>query len=160
MTKLITGKAAIMAAITAASALGTKWENSVQVIALSVMQHSAKHREVSLINSALKAMPKGARTNALIGYFEKFSCATFVEKIGKVDAHFTFDKDKKTDMVGAQKTTWATFIPEPTYKPLDLCDLLTKLVARAERDKKTDYSTELLDGIKALTAKHAEPETA
>jgi len=150
--KLLTGKTAIMAAITAVAASGKKWENDVQVVALSTIAHVEKHRECSLMDSLLEALPNGARSNALKAYFDKFSQGTFIEAEGKKKAHFAFDRDKKTDMDGAAKTTWAAFKPEPEYKPMDLCQLLENLVKRAKADKKTEYDAGLLNGIEALVA--------
>jgi len=151
--KLITGKTKIVAAITAVAASGVKWENDVQVLALSVMAHSAKNREVSLMNQLIDAMPNGARTNALRAYFDKFSCATFVEAMGKNPAHFAFDKDKKHDHAGAAETTWSKFKPETPYQPIDIHSQLNRLLSRVEKDDKTEYDEDTVQGIRDLVAK-------
>ena len=155
--KLITGKSKIMAAIALVASSGKKWENDVQVLAMSTMAHSAKHRECSLMNSLVDAMPKGGRANALRAYFDKFSCGTYVEAQGKTPAHFSFDKDKKHDHKGAAETTWSTFKPETPYQPIDICRQLELLLNRVEKDTKTEYDTELVDGLRKLTEK-AKPE--
>lgn len=150
--KLITGKTKIMAAITAVAASGVKWENDVQVLAMSTMTHSVKHREVSLMNSLVDALPNGARTNALRTYFDKFSCATYIEAAGKVPAHFAFDKDKKADLKGASETTWTTFKPETPYRPIDIHTQLSLLLKRVEKDTKTEYDMDTVQGIRDLVA--------
>ena len=159
--KLLTGKTAIMAGIVAVAASGKKWESDVQVLAMSTMTHSVKHREVSLMNALVEALPKGARTKALVGYFDKFGPATYdVNEDSPTYKKFVFDKDKKADLAKAAETTWSTFKKETPYQPIDVCHLLGLLVARVEKDKKTDYDPNLVDGIKKLVKTHATVDAA
>lgn len=154
--KLLTGKTAIMAGIAAVAASGVKWEQDVQILAMSTMTHSVKHREVSLMNALVDALPNGARTNALRDYFNDFSCATWVEAQGKNPAHFAFDKDKKADLKGAAETTWASYKKEKPYAPIDICKTLTALLNRVEKDTKTEYNPDLVSGLKTLVDSHKE----
>jgi hypothetical protein len=155
--QLITGKAKIVAAIKRVAATGKKWEEDVQILAMSTMTHSVKHREVSLMNSLVDALPNGARTNALKAYFDKFSCATYVEAAGKVPGHFAFDKDKKANLKGASETTWATFKPETPYQPIDIHTQLSRLLNRVEKDTRTEYDADTVQGIRDLVEASAPP---
>jgi hypothetical protein len=155
MTNLLKGGPAINAAIAAVATLGKKWEADVQHIAVSVIAHIEDCGDVTVADTLVAALPKGARSSALKAYLETFSKAVWQEAAPKTKtpAKFIHDKTKVTDMDGALKTTWAAFKPEPPYKPMDLCDLLSKMLARVEKDTKTEYDPELVAGIRALAAK-------
>ncbi len=136
--KLVTGKENIMKAIKEISVTGKTLEVLIHNTACSVLAHIEKHREVSLANQLVEAIPNLARKNALRDWFVSFGQLVFDEETKLL----TFKKTKKTNQAEANQNPFWLFKPEAEYKPFDLNAAITNLVsiakARQEKGNKKD----------------------
>ena len=124
---LILGTADIEASITNVSIKGKALDRLIQLSACSVINHFELHGDYTLMNSLVKAMPKGSRVNALLGFFEEFGGVAFDTETKAL----VKDKTKGTDVEGALASNWTKFKPEPAYNGLDLDKMLKVLVKKA-----------------------------
>lgn len=126
--KLFTNKTDILAAIADVNTTGKKLDNMIWVAAASIVAHIQEHREVSLANQLIDAMPKGSRVNALIAYFDATSQAAY-----EVDAKtFVFSRSKVTDQALAISKSWVEYKPEQPYGGTDLHALILKAIKSAD----------------------------
>jgi hypothetical protein len=157
--KLFTTKATIVAAIEDIRATGKKLDNMIQVAACSVIQHIDKHGDITLLNSLVEAMPKGGRVNALRDFLGTFAKVRYDEAAKS----FAFDRDKKTDLEGAQNIMWTEFAPEKPYVAFDLQALLASVLKKADTalsdDKhKSEVDCELLARLRSVVEPMAPSE--
>lgn len=155
--KLFTTKKAIVAAIADVATTGKKLDEMIHVAAASIVAHIAEHREVSLANQLIEAMPKGSRVNAVIAYFDKVSQATY----DSVSKTFTFDRNKSADQELAVSKSWTEYKPEAPYGGMDLRAVMLKMIVaadkalasdNAERKAKDKINAKDLADIKLLAA--------
>lgn len=125
--KLIKGTDAITKAINSIETRGKKLDQDIQIAACSIIGHIDEHGDVTLANTLINAMPKGSRVNALLDFINTFGKVSYDE----AEKAFTFNRDKKTDLVGAVGIMWTEFKPEAPYKPLDLQIMLQQLLKKA-----------------------------
>ena len=133
--QLLEGGAVIDKAILSFARKGKALDDYGHMLACSIVQHVFKHRESSLVNKMIEALPQQARSNALKEYFESNSPITW-------DAErkaFVFSKERAKIMDATDSITQAKAIPfytfkkEAEYKPLDLNLALAVLIKRAEK---------------------------
>ena len=127
--KLLQGEAAIRKAIGSIKTRGKKLDRDIQQAALSVIMHTEKHSDTSVLNHLVDALPKGSRVNALRDYLLTFAKVAWDED----NKCFVLNRDKVTDMEGAHAIMWTEFKPEPEFKPLDLMDSLAKILKKADK---------------------------
>ena len=159
--ELVKGNEAIMKNIKSIETKGKALDALIHLTACSILMHVHEHREVSLVNKLVQAMPKSSRRNALIEWFETFGEMQYDTK----DKEFKFQKDSATRINEAEALPFWEFKPEPAYHAIDLKAALAKLVKQAsdrqkeiEEKKQTDpdYSTpdkidtDVLEAIKKL----------
>ncbi len=100
-------KAEIEKAILSIQSRGKKLDQSIQEAALSIIKHVHEHGEVSLANKLFKAMPAGARKNALVEWFLMYSrVGVNQDKVTAKEFPLVLNKEGKTDLEGAVKTPW------------------------------------------------------
>ena len=148
--KLFTTSATIVAAIEDIRVTGKKLDNMIQVAACSVIQHVEKHGDITLVNTLIEAMPNGSRVNALRDFIATFSKAEYDE----ATKAFKFNKEKKTDLAGAQAIMWTEFKPEQPYVAFDLQALLSSLLKKADKalsDAPQEVDLELLAALRSVT---------
>lgn len=151
---LIVGSDEIMKSIKSIATRGKALDESIHLTACSILAHVHQHREVSLMNKLITAMPKSARKNAIIDW-----CTTFGEMAwdGKQKA-VVFVKDSTTYQDKAEACPFWSFKPEPEYHAVDLDAAIAKLVKQAikrqeeiEEKRKTDADYSTTDNIKPET---------
>ena len=146
--KLFTKTSDIMSAIEDIRSTGKKLDNMIQVAACSVIQHVGKHGDITLVNTLVEAMPNGSRVNALRDFIVTFSKAEYDE----ATKAFKFNKEKKTDLAGAQAIMWTEFKPEQPYVAFDLQKLLVSVIKKADaalKDAPQEVDLELLAKLRA-----------
>lgn len=127
--KLISGKENILAAIGQVTVTGQTLQTLLHTVAVSILLHVDKHREVSLVNKLIDAVPNMARKNALRDWFSAFGKMTYDQET-KV---MVFKKTAKTNSIQATQTPFWEFVPEKAYVPFDLLAAIGVLVTRAEK---------------------------
>lgn len=140
--------------------MGEMWQQAVQEVQISVLNHIEQHGDISLFVNLFNALPKGARRNAL---------AEHAVKYGKLDINlsedpkarkakpFLYNRDKATDLKGATDEPWFEMSPE---KPVDqafdfkaqLLALLKKADKAANDPLKNFQGKELLAEARKLVA--------
>jgi uncharacterized protein (DUF1697 family) len=126
--KLITGNAKLLKAISDVALTGKKLETLIHTVAVSVIVHIEKHREVSLANKLIDAVPNLARKNALRDWFISFGKMTY----DKETQGMMFNKAGKTNEIEATQNPFWVFVPEKDYVPFDLVSAVNELIKRAE----------------------------
>ncbi len=146
--KLLTKTSDIVSAIEDIRSTGKKLDNMIQVAACSVIQHVGKHGDITLVNTLVEAMPNGSRVNALRDFIGTFSKAEYDE----ATKAFKFNKEKKTDLAGAEAIMWTEFKPEQPYVAFDLQKLLASVLKKADaalKDAPQEVDLELLAKLRA-----------
>jgi hypothetical protein len=158
--KLFTTKAQLVAAIEDIRSTGKKFDNMVHVAGVSVLAEIEKSGNTTMAVSLLDAMPKGSRSNALIGFMEKFGKVRFDADTKKL----VFAKTKETDIAGAMETSWVEFKPEPPYHAMTVEGALASLINKAnkraaEGDERDDINAGRLATLADIVAAWAETDT-
>ncbi len=151
--KLITGKANLIKAIGQVNVTGKALENLIHTVAVSVISHIEQHREVSLANQLIDAVPTMARKNALRDWLIAFGKMRFDTET-KV---MVFNKTGKTDIETGTQNPFYLFVPEKEYQPFDLLAAVTVLVNKADKakekgNKKDKIPADKLDALRKLVA--------
>lgn len=149
MTKLLLGVAAINKAIASIHTRGKRLDNDIQLAALSVINHVEEHRDVTVVNTLIDAMPKGSRVNALREFILQHGKVAYNEET----KDFSFNRDAETDLEGAAAIMWTEFKPEAPFVPLDLMGSLTKLLKKADKEaaeKGTKFDVNAMNTLRTL----------
>lgn len=117
--EMIVGTKAIDAEILKIKKAGERLDTKIQVVGLSVLQHIDDHGDVTLADRLYKALPNGARRNALVQWMLAYGKVRVLQKADAADAEkiadgsvFGYAKDKTTDISGAESVWWHSFMPE------------------------------------------------
>lgn len=142
---------AINKAIGSIGTRGKKLDADIHVCAVSCLWYVGKHGQITPLNDLIKALPKGFRANAVKAWAETFGSVSYDTEAKA----FKYNKAKETDLVKAEEITPWEFKPEPDYKPVNLPELLAKLVNRAENqaqneDSRDHIPAELLAKLREL----------
>lgn len=133
--KLIEGAAELTKAINAWGTKGQKWAQEGHQLALSALQHAAKHGDHTLLNRLYLAMPKGTKSSAMAEWIVAFShLVPNTDKEAAKTSPFVVDKAKAVNLPGAHEKPWFDFRPEPT--PLEVFDLQKAVMAVITKAKK------------------------
>lgn len=128
--KIITGTAAIEAAITSINTRGKILDKAIQVAALSCMAHHSEHGDTTLLNSLVKNMPKGSRVNALREFIQTYPGVTYDEDT-EVFSHVK--GAAKFDLEVMSETMWTEFKPEKAYIPFDAAAAITAIIKKIDK---------------------------
>lgn len=126
--KLIDNAAAITKAIVSIQGRGAKLDGDIHVAGVSVLAHAAQHRDATLADRLVNAMPKGGRKLALVewmlahGQIAKLDAKVDKEAIA-AGRLFKIDDTRTLDLKGAMETSWVEFKKEK--------DVLTAFDAQA-----------------------------
>jgi hypothetical protein len=126
--KLITGSTELLKAIADVNLKGKALETLIHTVAVSILVHVEKHREVSLANKLIEAVPNLARKNALRDWFIAFGKMTY----DKETQVMVFSKTATTNDKDATQNPFWTFKPESEYVPFDLIAATNNLIKIAE----------------------------
>ena len=151
--KMIKGKANLLKSITEIQVTGKKLEALIHTTAVSVLVHSEQHREVSLCNKLIEAVPCMVRKNALREWMLTFGAMTFDTETKLM----VFSKKGKFDTAKATQTPFYDFIPEKEYVPYDLLAMVTNIVNTADKrlekgNKKDKIPSDTLNALRKLVA--------
>lgn len=144
------------AAISQIKITGKGLDEAVQTVGLSVLQHIEANREVSLAIKLLNALPKGARSNALVEWFIRFGMVKVnADKATKGQFPLLFDKERGTNLEGAVAKPWHKCRPErPASEVFDLeaqvKALLKRAAAALKEGKEVKGGAELLAKLQGL----------
>lgn len=127
---------------------GKKLDDTIQLVGLSCLQYAEDHGQVTPASDLFKALPKGARRNALAEWmvaYGKITVKTTAEiqqwaaEKGKDKAEapvFNYAKDKATDLAEAEAKPWYEFRPErPVQEVFDAQQAAQALLKRIQRAK-------------------------
>lgn len=160
--KLIVGTAAIDKAITSIKNRGAKLDNDIQLAGLSVLAHTAEHRDTGVMDRLVNAMPKSARKLALVEWMLAYGVARKLDPKNKDEAAaikagrvFQYEKERKLDLEGAQEKQWHEFKPEAdVVTAFDAQSAVAALLARmrgaAAKGLTIEHKAQALADAKAL----------
>lgn len=138
---LITGTAELNKAIDSIISRGKKLDDSIQLLGLSLLAHTQEHGDITLMNRLLVSFPKGSRRNAFAEWALKFGKYSLNTGADKKDVPFHFDRERTTDMVGAEGIQWTEFKPEQDLdKVFDFGAMLQALIKKADQATAKDPS--------------------
>ena len=151
--KVIKGKANLLTAINVIQVKGKELEKLIHTVAVSILMHSEKHREVSLCNKLIAATPSMVRKNALRDWMLTFGAMTFDNETKLM----AFNKKGKFDTTKATHNPFYDFVPEKDYVPYDLLAMVTNIINTADKrlekgNKKDKIPTNALDTLRKLVA--------
>lgn len=125
---------------------GATLEGRIQACGVSVLEHFTEHKDTGLVNRLYQALPKGARSTALASWLLAYGAlAANKDAKTKADQPFVYDREKKTDALGAAQDMW--FNHKPEKAPDQVFDLqlairaLLKKAGAAPSIKGGDYET-------------------
>lgn len=127
---------------------GKKLDDTIQLVGMSCLQYAEDHGQVTPASNLFKALPKGARRNALAEWmvaYGKISVKTTAEiaawaaekgKDREEAPVFNYAKDKKTDLAEAEAKPWYEFRPErPVQEVFDAQQAAQALLKRLQKAK-------------------------
>ena len=148
---IIKGKDAILAAMVACNTQGVAWQNSVQEVAASTVLHIHEHGDYRIVATLLRDFPKGAKSSALIAYFNTFAPIIIETKGTAIDVVYDGDKrlmpddqllengeikeDYKKFLIAIEQEGWYTFKPAPKKTALNLTKKVADLLKAVETHK-------------------------
>lgn len=173
--KLIVGTAEINKAIASIALRGKKLDADIQHAGLSIIAHIEEHKDTTLLDKLIDAMPKGSRKLALTEWALAFGKVRLLDAKNPEDAariaakaYFQYDKTRTTDLTSAAAKPWFDFKPEqPVLTAFDaqaaVSGVLAKLAKAAAGGLEIKGKAEALDAAKKLVealsgAPAAEPE--
>lgn len=152
---------------------GKKLDDTIQMVGMSCLQYAEEHGQVTPASDLFKALPKGARRNALAEWmvaYGKITVKTTTEIAawaaekgkGKEEAPvFNYAKDKKTDLAEAEAKPWYEFRPErPVQEVFDAQQAAQALLKRIQKAKtaaaegtmKIEHEEEAMETCKLILA--------
>lgn len=100
----------VESAIKSISTRGAMLDKDIALTGLSVLAHVDKNNEPSLFTKLYNALPKGARSNALIAWAIAFGkIEVNMDKKTSKERPFVVDTSKITDLKGATEKPWFDF---------------------------------------------------
>lgn len=149
-----TGKADIERAVAVIKVRGEEFDQAVQMVQISVLNHAELHGDITLFEALFNALPKGSRRNALAEHASKYGKITVnldADPKKRKAKPFLYDRAKTTDLVGAEAEPWFEMSPE---KPVDLAfDFQAQLLALLKKaDKAANDPTKTFVGKDLLEA--------
>ncbi|UGL61105.1 hypothetical protein [Pseudomonas phage Eisa9] len=158
--KLIEGKANLEKEFGLLKAAGKKLDDRIQLAGLSIINHIDKHGDITLVVGLMDALPKGARSSAMIEWL--LAHAKLEQNIidGKVskDAPWLYAKGKATKMEAAIESPWYTFKPEKLDEPsFDFQAMLNALLSKATKAAAAGKEVKGADQLARIQLLLAEP---
>lgn len=160
--KLYENAAAITKAIVSIQGRGAKLDGDIHVAGVSVLAHASQHRDTTLADRLVNAMPKGARKLALVEWMLAFGqMAKLDPKLDKeaiaAGRLFKMDDTRTLDIPGAIGMPWVEFKKEADVitafdAQAAVKSVLTRLTAAAASGKTIENRAMALDQAKALVA--------
>ena len=141
---------------------GTKLQGDMHRVlaSLAVRWHETGDVTVAVrqVNALLDAVPSAMRANAIKSWTEAFLGFVWSTE----DKCFVYHKNRtkitKTDARACIDTPFWDFAPEPEYKPMNLSDMISALVARAEKRRQDglqdsdDVPQDMLKALKSIVS--------
>ena len=153
MSNLIVGTAAITKAIGSIANRGKKLDADIQLAGLSVLSHIDQHGDITLANRLFDALPKGARRLALAEWYLAFGklIPTTDKALIQAGQHFSYSKEKTTDMVGAEAMPWFDMKKEASVaEAFDVQAEFQRLLSKIARAQKQGIELKNADKLEAI----------
>lgn len=129
---LYTSVKAIEGAIKLAVVQGESYQRELNKIALSVLAHVAKHKDVRLVNKFIDSVVDSIRVNALRSWFETFGNVKYDTEAKAMK----YDATRKPRIGEAMGNPFWKFKPEEDYVPMDVEKAVIGLFKRISKDAK------------------------
>lgn len=164
MKALIKGSKLIQAAIDSVARRGVKLDNDVQLAALSILAHVDEHKDTTLADRLVAALPKGARRLALVEWFVNFGKMRLLDKANPDEAKritegamFKYDAKRTTDMQAAAEKPWHTMRKEADVATVfdakaSVVSLLARIKGAQTKGLTIEGKAEALAQLAELTA--------
>lgn len=127
--KLLTGGAAIEAAITSIAKRGKLFERDLHTVAVSTLDHAIKHGDITLANKLIAALGKSQRVNALRDWYINFGPFSY-DATNKTMVHVK--GSNKTDLNAAMATPFWEFKQEAAYVPFNLEVAISRVIKQMD----------------------------
>lgn len=128
---------------------GSKLQDEIQVVGLSLLAHIDQHSNPTQLNRLLVQLPKGLRRNALAEWAAAHGKLSINQGDDKKDKPLVFDAKKSTNLVKAESMHWTTFQPEKDIDQVfDFGKMLAALLNKAGKAKNLEGG-ELLAKVQA-----------
>lgn len=147
---IITNAKELTKAIDTAKVAGQSYQATLHTLAVSVLNHVARHKDVRMVKYFIASQVEATRVNAIKAWFENFGPVVFDKDEIKYVA-------KKVTLSKAIALPFWKFKPEEAYQPLNVQKAIADLIKRIEHDEKktgTKHSAEII-GLRALATKQA-----
>lgn len=165
----IKSKKAILAKIDSMTVSLADWTKDMQILAVSCVEHSLKHGDITVITPLLKALEGSAiYTNALCAYFEKYCCVNFEKDEETKKIKPVYSREKRDEMMksgwfeAAATNMWHKAAKQPVYVPFNLEVQLDKIInmAMKRKDKGEVDTKQLAEVVRVRDAIHREAAAA
>lgn len=127
---LYTSVKAIEGAIKLAVVQGESYQRELNKIALSVLAHVGKHKDVRLVNKFIDSVVDAVRVNALRSWFETFGNVQYDTEAKAM----RYDAKRKVRLGEAMGNPFWKFKTEEEYMPLDVVKAVSSLLKRVQND--------------------------
>lgn len=129
---LYTSVKAIEGAIKLAVVQGESYQRELHKIAVSVLAHVGKHKDVRLVNKFIDSVADAVRVNALRSWFETFGNVKYDLEAKAMK----YDASRKVRVGEAMGNPFWKFTPEADYVPLDIDKAVASFIKRVQNDAK------------------------
>jgi hypothetical protein len=159
IAKPLTDTASIRKEIDGIKVAGAKLDERIQVCAVAVVEHFAKHNDTGLVNRLYLALPKGARKTAMASWMMAYMAVTpNTDAKTKAEQPFRYSKDKTTNPEAAANDMWYDHKPDPSVDMVfDLQKAVKALLIKAGKAGKWEHGNR--DTLVALAAAVSIPES-
>lgn len=154
--KILTGAAAINAAITSIAKRGKAFDKDVHIAAVSTLMHADQHGDITLAQKLVDALPASQRKNALRDWFLAFGKFGYDQQ----NKTFTYNGEATTKTQEAMEKPFWAFKPEPAYVPFNASDFINNAIKRVNKAIKDgeDVPETLILGLNELQTAIVKPD--
>ncbi len=127
---LYTSGKAIEAAIKSAKVVGETYQRELNKIALSLLAHMGKNKDIRLVNKFIGSVSDAIRVNALRSWFETFGNMSYDTEAKAM----VYNGARKVRLADAMGNPFWKFQPEADYVPMDVEKAVAGLFKRIQKD--------------------------
>lgn len=164
LPKILDGAASINSAIAKIQSSGKRFDDAVQIAALSVLNHASLHGDTTLADALAKALPAGSRLRSLVTFMTAHGQIRLLSKADPADAAaikagrvFSLDRTKPAfNLETAALSRWTDAIKAETVESLldapKLVASLTSRLGKAIQEGKVEHVDGALVEARKLVA--------
>lgn len=127
--KLITGAAAITKAIDSIAGRMKKLETEIHTVAVSCLDHAAKHGDVTLMQRLVAGLGRSQRKNALLQWCLDFGPFAMADG----NKELVYAKRAHVDVDKAMAKPFWDHVQEAKFVPFDMAAELDRLLSKAKK---------------------------